>query len=235
MTSAAGCVVPAAGARARWRISQGLPAALEALIEDAIRGDPARRCAGSAAASAIWSRRWRRKGSRPASAWWRTCCGAEIQLPEQPQDPRGQQPSGSRCAVRAHQCDGEGRALRPASRRSRWIRRRRSWLATSRTPAASCVPRVSPNRCGCMISRSRNSARLRPMASTTSPPIMAGSVSASMPIPAAFAVESIRRWWQKLGQPRYPNARRLTITADCGGSNGAAGQAMEARTAALRQ
>ena len=38
---------------------------------------------------------------------------------------------------------------------------------------------------------------------------------------AAFAVESIRRWWQQLGQARYPEARRLVITADCGGSNGA--------------
>jgi hypothetical protein len=38
---------------------------------------------------------------------------------------------------------------------------------------------------------------------------------------AAFAVESIRRWWHRLGQQRYPQARRLLITADCGGSNGA--------------
>jgi hypothetical protein len=37
---------------------------------------------------------------------------------------------------------------------------------------------------------------------------------------AAFAVESIRRWWCKLGKARYPEARRLVITADCGGSNG---------------
>ena len=37
---------------------------------------------------------------------------------------------------------------------------------------------------------------------------------------AAFAVESIRRWWQQLGKARYPEARRLVITADCGGSNG---------------
>jgi hypothetical protein len=37
---------------------------------------------------------------------------------------------------------------------------------------------------------------------------------------AAFAVESIRRWWQKLGRARYPDAHSLTITADCGGSNG---------------
>jgi transposase len=37
---------------------------------------------------------------------------------------------------------------------------------------------------------------------------------------AAFAVESIRRWWLALGRPRYPAATRLLITADCGGSNG---------------
>jgi transposase len=37
---------------------------------------------------------------------------------------------------------------------------------------------------------------------------------------AAFAVESIRRWWQSMGQPVYPKAHRLLITADAGGSNG---------------
>jgi hypothetical protein len=37
---------------------------------------------------------------------------------------------------------------------------------------------------------------------------------------AGFAVHSIRRWWQEIGRPRYPTARRLVITADCGGSNG---------------
>jgi len=38
---------------------------------------------------------------------------------------------------------------------------------------------------------------------------------------AAFAVESIRRWWHELGTARYPTATRLLINADCGGSNGA--------------
>ena len=37
---------------------------------------------------------------------------------------------------------------------------------------------------------------------------------------AQFAVNSIRGWWQHLGQTRYPDATRLQITADCGGSNG---------------
>ena len=37
---------------------------------------------------------------------------------------------------------------------------------------------------------------------------------------AAFAVHSIRRWWQEIGRARYPDATRLSITADGGGSNG---------------
>ena len=37
---------------------------------------------------------------------------------------------------------------------------------------------------------------------------------------AQLAVASIRAWWQDLGQERYPAARALQITADCGGGNG---------------
>jgi hypothetical protein len=38
---------------------------------------------------------------------------------------------------------------------------------------------------------------------------------------AAFAVNSIRRWWRTMGRRAYPQARVLLITADSGGSNGA--------------
>jgi transposase len=37
---------------------------------------------------------------------------------------------------------------------------------------------------------------------------------------AEFAVASVRRWWQRMGQPTYPEATELLITADGGGSNG---------------
>jgi Rhodopirellula transposase DDE domain len=37
---------------------------------------------------------------------------------------------------------------------------------------------------------------------------------------SAFAVHTIRRWWQDIGCRRYPGAKRLTITCDGGGSNG---------------
>ena len=38
---------------------------------------------------------------------------------------------------------------------------------------------------------------------------------------SSFAVESIRRWWHMMGRLTYPKAKRLLITADSGGSNGA--------------
>jgi len=37
---------------------------------------------------------------------------------------------------------------------------------------------------------------------------------------ASFAVASIRRWWQSMGQEQYPRAQRLLLCADSGGSNG---------------
>jgi hypothetical protein len=50
---------------------------------------------------------------------------------------------------------------------------------------------------------------------------------------AAFAVESVRRWWKAAGQGDYPLARRLLITADAGGSNGYRTRAWKAGLAAL--
>ncbi len=38
---------------------------------------------------------------------------------------------------------------------------------------------------------------------------------------AAFAVATIRRWWERMGRARYPHATRLMLTADAGGSNSA--------------
>jgi hypothetical protein len=52
---------------------------------------------------------------------------------------------------------------------------------------------------------------------------------------AAFAVESIRRWWTDAGSIEYPAARRLLITADAGGSNGYRTRAWKAELAALAE
>jgi Rhodopirellula transposase DDE domain len=50
---------------------------------------------------------------------------------------------------------------------------------------------------------------------------------------AAFAVESIRRWWNAAGRHDYPQARRLLVTADAGGSNGYRTRTWKAHLAAF--
>jgi hypothetical protein len=50
---------------------------------------------------------------------------------------------------------------------------------------------------------------------------------------AAFAVASIRRWWQARGRHDYPHAHRLLITADAGGSNGYRTRAWKTELATL--
>lgn len=37
---------------------------------------------------------------------------------------------------------------------------------------------------------------------------------------SVFAVATIQKWWQNMGKEKYPDARRIFITADGGGSNG---------------
>ena len=49
----------------------------------------------------------------------------------------------------------------------------------------------------------------------------------------AFAVASIARWWQRMGRVRYPDATRLMITADAGGSNSYRPRAFKAELAKL--
>jgi Rhodopirellula transposase DDE domain len=49
----------------------------------------------------------------------------------------------------------------------------------------------------------------------------------------AFAVASIARWWERMGRIRYPDATRVMITADAGGSNGYRSRAWKAELAKL--
>jgi len=50
---------------------------------------------------------------------------------------------------------------------------------------------------------------------------------------AAFAAESVRRWWDAIGRDRYPHAARLLVTCDAGGSNGYRARAWKAELARL--
>src|ERR671910_2521590 len=44
---------------------------------------------------------------------------------------------------------------------------------------------------------------------------------------AAFAVATLRRWWQQVGRSAYPQATRLLVCADAGGAHGYPGRGWE--------
>ncbi len=50
---------------------------------------------------------------------------------------------------------------------------------------------------------------------------------------AALAVESVRRWWNLVGKDAYPDASRLLVVCDAGGSNGYKNRAWKAGLAEL--
>jgi hypothetical protein len=92
---------PGAGRKTAVTHQPGLPAALETLIEDAIRGDPC--------AAALGRPQPTPSGQSAGGAGVRgKPMGYKMQLPSQPHDARGVQSPRSRCTVSAYQCDGEG-------------------------------------------------------------------------------------------------------------------------------
>ena len=98
--------------------------------------------------------------------------------------------------------------------------RRRSWSGGTRTVAGNGGPAASPSRSTCTTSPTRTSARPSRTASTTWRPTPAAVSVGTDHDTSQFAVQAIRRWWDTVGKDAYPDAGRLLISADGGGSNG---------------
>src|SRR6266566_5539965 len=109
--------------------------------------------------------------------------------------------------------------LRQVSRWCRWMRKRKNWWAISRMLGANGVRRGNRKRCVSTTSPSLAWGERLLMGCTTWDRMRAGSMW-GWTMTAAFAVESLRRWWKVIGQQQYPQAKRLLISADGGGSNG---------------
>jgi len=211
-----------------------LPAALETLIEDAIRGDPCsplrwvsrnlRHLVKALAAQGF------RASQRVVANLLRQLnysCQANRKTREGANHPdRDAQFAHINATVKAAMAAGE-----PATSVDT---KKKELVGDFKRMAASFVPRAIPNRCGCMTSRSRNSARSRHTGPTTLPPIMAGSASASTPIPGHLPSKVSDAG----GASSASRAIRTPSVLPHGGlrrQQWPAGQAMEARTAALRQ
>ena len=208
---------PGGGRKRAVEHQPGLPAALEALIEDAIRGDP---CSPLRWVSRSLRHLVKALAEQGFQASQRVVANLLRELHYSCQSNRktregGQHPDRD---AQFHHINSTVKAAIRAGEPAISVDTKKKELVGDFKSRPRARRAGDPELVRVHDFKIRNSARWRPTAFTTSPQIMAGSVSASMPIPA-FAVESIRRWC-RLGQARYPGASTLTITADCGGSNG---------------
>src|SRR5450755_1955557 len=112
------------------------------------------------------------------------------------------------------------RSWPPGNRWCRWTRKRRNWWATSKTRGGNGTRREKPRTCGSTISPSRAWGGQPRMGCTTLGAMRAGRALGIDHDTAAFAVQSLRSFWNEVGQQQYPKAKRLLISADGGGSNG---------------
>ena len=167
-------------------------------------GTPSRRCAGRARACGSWRRR-SGMGHAVSHQWWPSRCRGGLQPASQSQDARGAEPSRPRRPVRyinqqVRRFSGGG------SRSSRSTPRRRNWSATSRT-RARWRPKGQPEEVRVHDFVIPERGRAMPYGVYDMAATRAGSAWASTTTRPRFAVQTIRRWWRKMGRPRYPRAR----------------------------
>ena len=106
------------------------------------------------------------------------------------------------------------------------------WSGPTRTAARSTSPGLTgPDEHPRLHRRGRQGGALRRVRRGREQ--RAGSNVGTDDDTGVFAVESIRRWWSTIGSPAYPDADRLLITADSGGSNGSRLRLWKTELAAL--
>src|SRR3954454_5727872 len=152
-----------------------------------------------------------------------TTAPARLQPAGQQQDPRGHKPPRPRRPIRLHQRAGQGLADRWQTAGQPAISgetKKKELVGDFKNGGRELRPKGQPEAV-----RVHDFARpdLGKVAPYGVADIAANAGWVNLGIDhdtAAFAVESIPHWWRDLARPRSPNATRLLITADCGGSNG---------------
>src|SRR5215212_2137729 len=148
----------------------------------------------------------------------RVAARARLQPAGQRQNPRGGKPPGSGCAVRLHRGQGQDGA---SGRRAGDLGGRQEEGACGRLQERRAgPPKGAPEAVRVHDFLIKELGRAVPYG-VYDLAANAGWVGVGQDHDtAAFAGQTIRRWWQEIGRPRYPGAKSLTITADGGGSNG---------------
>ena len=213
---------PGAGRRPLVETDPGLLQALEALVEPETRGDPMSPLKWTTKSTRNLSEALAGRGHQVSASTVATLLTGELgyslqgnaKTIEGKQHPDrdaqfgylndaggGAHGRGLPGDQRGHQEEGAGRAVQ-----ERW-----PGMAARRRARAGQGARL--RRPGPRQGQSRT-------ASTTWPPTPAGSTWAPTTTPSRSPLQTIRRWWDTVGKDAYPDAGRLLISADGGGSNG---------------
>jgi hypothetical protein len=177
----------------------GLLAALEGLLDPDTRETPKARCAGRPSRPASSPRRLARKGSRSPTTPSGGCSSSSATRCSAPRKPRRVRsiPAGTRGSATS---TSRPSSIWPTERRSSaWIPRKRSWSAATPTVAPSGSRSASPSGCWSTTSPTRSRARRSPTGSTTWAPTPGWVSVGTDHDTAAFAVATLRRWWQQTG------------------------------------
>ena len=106
------------------------------------------------------------------------------------------------------------------NRQCRWMRKRKNWWATRKNPGREWHPQGEAEDVRVYDFPIKGLGRATPYG-VYDLGRNVGWVNVGIDHDtAAFAVQSIRSFWNEVGRQQYPQAKRLLISADGGGSNG---------------
>ena len=192
---------------------------LNALVEPDARGDPMSPLRWTCKSLRRLAAELTSPATRSATPWSANCCRRRVQSAGQSQDHGGRRQSGPRRAVPLHQRggrDGLGRDEPVISVDTK----KKELVGDFKNAGREWRPQGSPEEVRVHDFLIKELGRAVPYG-IYDLAANAGWVNVGIDHDtAAFAVQTIRRWWQDIGRVRYPLARRLLITADGGGSNG---------------
>ena len=196
---------PGGGRKRLADVDPGLRPALLALVEPDMRGDPQSPLRWTTKSLRVLAVELTRQGHRVSADTVADLLHEDgVQPAGQCQDPGRQAEPRSRRAVPVHQRAGPGRISRPGTRWSAWTPRRRNWSGITRTAAGNGSPKGEPVQVSVHDFPDKELGKAIPygiydVAANT------GWVNVGTDHDtAAFAVESIRRWWHAEGTAAYP-------------------------------
>src|SRR6516165_5637609 len=179
-----------------------------------------RRCGGPARACAAWRRRCKRRVTRSAAPWSATCSMRRVTVYKATAKPREGDSHPDRDTQFGYINNQVTAALAEHQPVISVDTKKKELVGDFRNNGREYCPQGNPEEVRVHDFLIKELGRAVPYGIYD---LAANSGWVSVGVDhdtAAFAVNSIRQWWQAVGRARYPNASRLLITADGGGSNG---------------